>query len=59
VDLTTRRATAPLRHSANGWRLYWPDNNSRWHLIHDVPTAENVAPLLEVIDDPARPPFLG
>jgi Protein of unknown function (DUF3024) len=55
----TSRPVAQLRHSAHGWRLYWADNNSRWHLIHDMPTTENVAPLLEVIDDPDQPPFLG
>jgi hypothetical protein len=33
--------------------------NTRWHLIHDVPAAKNVTPLLDVIDDPGRPPFLG
>ncbi|MBA2322638.1 MAG: DUF3024 domain-containing protein [Pseudonocardiales bacterium] len=53
------RPVAQLRHSANGWRLYWPDRNTRWHLIHDVPAAQTVTPLLEVIDDPGRPPFLG
>lgn len=55
----TTRPVAQLRHSANGWRLYWPDRNTRWQVIHDVPTAQNVTPLLEVIDDPGRPPFLG
>ncbi|MBV9162239.1 MAG: hypothetical protein JO281_11950 [Pseudonocardiales bacterium] len=35
------------------------DSNSRWHLTHDVPTAKDVTTLLEVIDDPGRPPFLG
>jgi hypothetical protein len=47
------------RNCANGWRLYWPDRNTRWHVIHDMPAAQNVTPLLEVIDDPGRPPFLG
>jgi hypothetical protein len=45
--------------STNGWQLYWPDRNTRWHLIHDVPATTNVTPLLEIIDDPGRPPFLG
>lgn len=55
----TSRPIAQLRHSTHGWRLYWADSNSRWHLTHDVPTATSVAPLLEVIDDPGQPPFLG
>jgi hypothetical protein len=41
----TTRPVAQLRHSTHGWRL-----------IHDMPTTENVAPLLEVIDDPDQPP---
>ncbi len=58
--LVARSLTAgQLRHSAHGWRLYWTDSNSRWHLTHDVPTTTDVTPLLEVIDDPGRPPFLG
>jgi predicted ATPase len=32
----TPRPVAQLRHSANGWRLYWPDRNTRWHGIHDI-----------------------
>jgi len=55
----TSRPVAQLRYSANGWRLYWPDRATRWHLIHDVPAAQSVTPLLDVIDDPGRPPFLG
>jgi hypothetical protein len=55
----TSRPVAQLRHSTNGWQLYWPDRNTRWHLIHDVPATTNVTPLLEIIDDPGRPPFLG
>ena len=55
----TSRPVAQLRHSAHGWRLHWADPNSRWHLIHDVPTAADVTPLLKVIDDPGQPPFLG
>jgi hypothetical protein len=55
----TSRPVAQLRHSANGWRLYWPDRDTRWHVVHDVPATTNVTPLLEVIDDPGRPPFLG
>jgi hypothetical protein len=26
------RPLAPLRHSAVGWRLYWPDSDNRWYL---------------------------
>jgi Protein of unknown function (DUF3024) len=37
-----------------GWQLYWPDRNSRWHLVDDVPTATSVALLLEAVDDPRR-----
>lgn len=55
----TSRPLAQLRHSANGWRLYWPDRNTHWHLIHDAPATQNITPLLEIIDDPGRPPFLG
>jgi malate synthase len=55
----TSRPLAQLRHSLHGWRLYWADSNSRWHLIHDVPTATDVTPPLKVIDDPGQPPFLG
>lgn len=55
----TIRPVAQLRHSANRWRLYWPDRHTRWRVIHNVPAAQNVTPLLQVIDDPGRPPFLG
>jgi Protein of unknown function (DUF3024) len=54
----TARPLARLRHSAVGWRLYWPDSNTRWHHVDDVPTATSVAPLLEAVDDP-RLAFFG
>ncbi|MCW2913307.1 MAG: hypothetical protein JWN52_1375 [Actinomycetia bacterium] len=54
----TARPVAQLRHSAQGWRLYWPDRNTRWHLVDDVPAAASVVPLLEAIGDPRRA-FLG
>jgi len=54
----TSRSVAQLRHAADGWRLYWPDRNTRWHLVDDVPAAQSVMPLLEAIDDPGRA-FLG
>jgi hypothetical protein len=50
----TTRPLARLRHSAAGWRLYWPDRTTRWHLVDDVPAAISVAPLLEAVDDPRR-----
>jgi Protein of unknown function (DUF3024) len=50
----TARPLARLRHSAGGWRLYWPDSNTRWHLVDDVPAATSVVPLLEAVDDPGR-----
>ncbi len=50
----TARPLARLRHSAGGWRLYWPDRNTRWHLVDDVPAAASVVPLLEAVDDPRR-----
>jgi hypothetical protein len=50
----TARPLARLRHSATGWRLYWPDRNTRWHLVDDVPTATSVVPLLDAVDDPRR-----
>ncbi|MGH3683880.1 MAG: DUF3024 domain-containing protein [Pseudonocardiaceae bacterium] len=55
----TSRPDAQPRHSAHGWHLYWTDNNSREHLIHDMPATTDPTPPLEVIDDPDRPPFLG
>ncbi len=54
----TSRSVAQLRHAADGWRLYWPDSNTRWHLVGDVPAAPSVMPLLEAVDDPGRA-FLG
>ncbi len=54
----TSRSVAQLRHAADGWRLYWPDSATRWHLVDDVPAAQSVMPLLEAIDDPGRA-FLG
>jgi Protein of unknown function (DUF3024) len=41
---------ARLRHGAVGWRLYWPDRNSRWHLVADVPAATSLGPMLEAVD---------
>jgi DUF3024 family protein len=54
----TSRSVAQLRCAAEGWRLYWPDSNTRWHRVDDVPAAPSVVPLLEAIDDPGRA-FLG
>jgi Protein of unknown function (DUF3024) len=48
------RPLARLRRSAAGWRLYWPDTNTCWHLIDDVGAAISVVPLLEAVDDPRR-----
>jgi hypothetical protein len=36
------------------WHLWWPDRNTRWHLVEDVPTSVSVVPLLEALDDPRR-----
>lgn len=55
----TSRPLAQRRHSLHGWRLHWADSNSRWQVIHDVPTATDLTPPLKVIDDPDQPPFLG
>lgn len=30
------RPLAPLRHSAVGWRLYWPDSDNRWYLQSEL-----------------------
>jgi hypothetical protein len=54
----TSRSVAQLRHASDGWRLYWPDRNTRWQLVDDVPAAPSVMPLLETVDDPGRV-FLG
>jgi hypothetical protein len=50
----TRRPTAQLRHNGSRWWLYWPDRNTRWHLLPDVPAHTIPAPLLNVIDEPNR-----
>ena len=50
----TARPLARLRYSVAGWRLYWPDRNTRWHLVDDVPAATSVMPLLEAVDGPRR-----
>lgn len=34
--------------------LYWPDRNTRWHLLEGVPAATTPGPLLAVIDEPGR-----
>lgn len=49
----TSRPIAQLRYASTTWRLYWPDRNTRWHLIPDVPAAASPAALLAVIADPA------
>ncbi len=54
----TSRSVAQLCHAAEGWRLSWPDSNTRWHVVDDVPAAQSVMPLLEAIDAPGRA-FLG
>lgn len=54
----TARPVAQLRHSDSGWRLYWPDRNTRWHLVEDVGPSVSVVPLLEAVDEPRRC-FLG
>jgi hypothetical protein len=50
----TGRRLARLRHSAAGLRLYWPDRNTRWHLVADVPAATSVVAPVEAVDDPRR-----
>lgn len=50
----TARPVAQLRHDGGQWRLWWPDRNTRWHLVEDMPASESVAPLLEALDDPRR-----
>ncbi|TDQ05307.1 DUF3024 domain-containing protein [Labedaea rhizosphaerae] len=45
---------AQLRYDGTRWRLYWPDRNTRWHLLQDVPAHTSPAALLEVIDEPNR-----
>jgi hypothetical protein len=51
----TRRPIAQLRHDGTRWWLYWPDRNTRWHLLQDIPAQTAPAPLLDVIDEPGRP----
>lgn len=48
------RPAAQLRYGGGGWRLYWPDRNTRWHLLDDVPAATTPGPLLAVMDEPGR-----
>jgi hypothetical protein len=50
----TTRPVAQLRRTPPGWRLFWPDRRTRWHLIDDVPASPSVIPLLEALDDPRR-----
>jgi hypothetical protein len=52
----TRRPIAQLRHDGKQWRLWWPDRNTRWHLV-DAPAATSPEPLLAVLDDPGSAPF--
>jgi hypothetical protein len=54
----TTQPVAQLRRTPQGWRLFWPDRNTRWHLVNDVPGSPSVIPLLEALDDP-RHAFLG
>lgn len=50
----TARPVAQLRYDRGQWRLWWPDRNTRWHLVPDVPPSVSVVPLLEALDDPRR-----
>lgn len=50
----TRRPIAQLRYASSQWRLYWPDRNTRWHLIDDTPAQTSPVPLLTEIDNPRR-----
>lgn len=50
----SRRPIAQLRHDGARWRLYWPDRNTRWHMLPDVPAHTSPATLLDVIDEPNR-----
>ncbi|MFI9384310.1 DUF3024 domain-containing protein [Kutzneria sp. NPDC052558] len=54
-DEWSRRAIAQLRYDGSSWRLYWPDRNTRWHLLPEVPAATTPGPLLAEFDNPARP----
>jgi DUF3024 family protein len=49
-----RRPVAQLRYDGAHWRLYWPDRNTRWHLLQDVAAQTSPGPLLDVIDEPGR-----
>lgn len=53
-DGWTARPVAQLRLTQGAWRLWWPDRNTRWHLVEDVPASASVVPLLEALDDPRR-----
>ena len=48
----TAQPLVQFRHDGDLWHLWWPDRNTRWHRIEDVPPARGVAPLLEALDDP-------
>ncbi|WP_186382859.1 DUF3024 domain-containing protein [Amycolatopsis rhizosphaerae] len=50
----TRRPVAQLRYDGSHWRLYWPDRNTRWHLIDDIPAQTSPGPLLSEMDVPGR-----
>jgi len=50
----TKQPVAQLRYDGSVWRLYWPDRNTRWHLLEDVPAHTSPAALLDVIDEPNR-----
>lgn len=39
---------------AGSMALWWPDGNTRWHLVDDVLASASVVPLLEALDDPRR-----
>lgn len=53
-DEWTAQPVAQLRYDGGTWRLWWPDRNTRWHLVEDVPASDSVVPLLEALDDPRR-----
>lgn len=53
-DDWTAQPVAQLRFTQGKWRLWWPDRNTRWHLVDDVPASVGVVPLLEALDDPQR-----
>lgn len=54
-DEWSRRAIAQLRYDGSSWRLYWPDRNTRWHLLPDIPAATAPGPLLAEMSNPRQP----